>query len=75
MDCLKMQLDPNLAQRAVSMACQSEAIHNQQGVVRGISHDSGNLQSENLEAVNFSRSNKTKSASQKYKSPGKITVN
>ena len=34
-----MQLDPNLTlERAVSMACQSEAVHKQQGIVRGTSH-------------------------------------
>ena len=34
----KMQLDPNLTlERAVSMARQSEAVHKQQGIVRGTS--------------------------------------
>ena len=47
-----MQLDP------VSMTHQSEAIHNQQHIVRGTSHDSGKLQSENSEAVNTRRDNK-----------------
>ena len=46
------------------MARQSKAVHNQQGIVRGTSHDSGKLQSENLEAVNSRWGNKTKSATQ-----------
>ena len=72
----KMQLDPILTlEKAVSMARQSEAVHNQQGIVRGTSHDSGELQSENLEAVTSWFGNKTKSAIQKHKSPGKTTVN
>ena len=57
------------------MALQSEAVHNQQGIVRGTSPDSGELQSENLEAVNSWWGNKTKSATQKHKTPGKTTVN
>ena len=65
----KMQLDPNLTlEKAVSMTRQSEADHKQQGVVRGTSHESGELESENLEAVNSRRGDKTKSAIQKYKS-------
>ena len=72
----KMQLDPNLTlEKAVSMARQSEAVHKQQGVVRGTSHESDELEFENLEAVNSRRGDKTKLATQKYKSPGKTTVN
>ena len=55
----KMQLDPNLTlERAVSMARQSEAVHKQQGIVRGTSHKSGELESENMEAVNSRRATK-----------------
>ena len=62
----KMQLDPNLTlEKAVSMAR-----HKQQGIVRGTFQESGELESENLEAVNSRRGNKTKSATHKYKSPG-----
>ena len=72
----KVQMDPNLTlEKAVSMARQSEAVHKQLGVVRGSSHERGELESENLEAVNSRRGNKTKSATQKYKSPGKTAVN
>ena len=72
----KMQLDPNLMlEKAVSMACQSEEVHKQQGIIRGTSHESGELESENLEAMNSRQGDKTKSATQKYKSPGKTAVN
>ena len=72
----KMKLDPNLTlEKAVSTAHQSEAVHKQQGVVRGTSHESDELKSENLEAVNSRQGNKTKSVTQKYKSPGKTAVN
>ena len=67
-----MQLDPNLMlERAVSMACQSEAVHKQQGIVRGTSLKSGELESENMEAVNSRRGDKIKSATQKHIPPGK----
>ena len=72
----KMQLDSHLMlEKAVSMARQGEAVHKQQGIVRGTSHEKGELESENLEAMNSRRNDKTKSATQKYKSPGKTTVN
>ena len=61
----KMQLDPNLTlERAVSMARQSEAVHKQQGIVRCTSLMSGELESENMEAVNSRRDDKIKSATQ-----------
>ena len=70
-----MQLDPNLTlERAVSMARQSEAVHKQQGIVRGTSHKSGELESENMEAVNSRRGDKVKSATQKHIPPGKTTT-
>ena len=71
----KMQLNPNLTlERAVSMACQSEAVHKQQGIVRDTSHKSGELESENMEAVNSRRGNKVKSATQKHIPTGKTTT-
>ena len=71
----KMQLDPNLMlERAVSMACQSEAVHKQQGIVRGTSLKSGELESENMEAVNSRRGDKIKSATQKHIPPGKTSA-
>ena len=70
-----MQLDPNLTlKRAVSMARQSEAVHKQQGIVRGTSHKRGELESENMEAVNSRRGDKVKSATQKRIPPGKTTT-
>ena len=45
----KMQLDPNLTlERAVSMARQSETVHKQQGIVRGTSLKSGELESTSV---------------------------
>ena len=71
----KMQLDPNLTlERAVSMARQSEAVHKQQGIVRGTSLKSGELESENMEAVNSRQGDKIKSATQKHIPPGKTTA-
>ena len=68
----KMQLDPNLTlERAVFMARQSEVVHKQQGIVRGTSHKSRELESENMEAVNSRRGEKVKSATQKHIPPGK----
>ena len=68
----KMQLDPNLTlEKAVSITRQSEAVHKQQGIVRGTSHESGELESESLEAVNSRRGDKTKSATQKISHLGK----
>ena len=49
----KMQLDSHLTlEKAVSMARQGEAVYKQQGIVRGTSHEKGELELENLEAVN-----------------------
>ena len=71
----KMQLDPNLTlERAVSMARQSEAVHKQQGIVRCTSLMSGELESENMEAVNSRRDDKIKSLTQKHIPPGKTTA-
>ena len=46
------------------MACQSEAVHKQQGIVRGTSHKSSELESDTLEPVNSRRGDKIKSATQ-----------
>ena len=71
-----MQLDPNLTlEKAVSMAYKSEAVHKQQGIVRGTTSHSGELESENMEAVNSRQGDKFRSAVNKYKSPGKTAVN
>ena len=41
----EMLLDPKLTlEKAVSMAYQSKVVNNQQGIVRGTSHDSSELQ-------------------------------
>ena len=72
----KMQLDPNLTlEKAVSMARQSEAVHKQQGIVRGTSHKSSELESDTLESVNSRRGDKIKSATQELRSPGNTTTN
>ena len=71
-----VQLDSNLTlEKAVSMVCQSEAVHKQQGIVRGTSHDSGELGSENhLEAVNSGRRGDKPESTQKVP-PGRTVVN
>ena len=68
---------PNLLiilERAVTMAHQSKAVNKQQNIVRGTSHKSGELESENMEAVNSRWGQKVESATQKHMPPGKTTT-
>ena len=58
------------------MAPQSEAVHKQQDVVRGTSHDSGKLGSENhLEAMKSGRQGDKPKSAQRHVSPGRTGVN
>ena len=49
------------------MARQSEAVHKQQGIVRGTTSHSGELGSEHMEAMNSRRGDKFKSAVNQHK--------
>ena len=50
----EMQLNADLTlERAATMACQSEAVHKQQGIVRGTTQDSS--ETLDLEALNFKK--------------------
>ena len=69
-----MQLDLNITlEKAVFMARQSEAVHKQQRTVRATTSHSGELESENMEAVNSRWGDKSKSATNKHKSPEQPT--